>query len=62
MPENYSEVFKNKIIQDARGEYEWSDFKEQEYHPKEIAEREEVFSFMKKLNVNKNTAFLLRDN
>lgn len=62
LPESYSEVFKNKIIQDARGEYGWSDFKEQEYHHKEIAEREEVFSFMKKLNVNKNTAFLLRDN
>lgn len=38
IPENYSEVFKNNILEDARGIADWEGFKSQEFHQKNIIE------------------------
>ncbi len=62
IPDNYSEIFMNDIFEDARGIANWIGFKEQEFHPRDIVEKEDVFEFLNKLNVNKNNAFLIRDN
>ncbi len=38
IPENYSEVFKNNILEDARGIADWEGFKSQEFHPQNTIE------------------------
>lgn len=36
IPPNYSAIFKNRFIEEARGISDWIAFEKQEFHPKDI--------------------------